>query len=182
MPIKLVVERIGRKPTERVAGNDMIFSLLELAHNERWRVTFYGGSQSTLDKINTRLKSDYADLESQLISPPFRDLTMNEDQGFIDEINTFDPHFVLVGLGCPKQEFWIGAHLDKIKSTMFGVGGAFALFAGVDTRAPQWMRNLSLEWLYRLCLEPKRLWKRYLITNSYFIYLTLREFFKSRKG
>ncbi|MEM8893606.1 MAG: WecB/TagA/CpsF family glycosyltransferase [Bacteroidota bacterium] len=166
--------------SERIAGNDLIFSLIKLAFTKKLKLTFYGGSELLRRKIEKRLNSDYQGIQAQLISPPFRDLTSDEREKYINKINDFNPSMVLVGLGCPKQEIWIASHISKIKAPMFGLGGAFALFAGVDTRAPLWMRNLSLEWLYRMALEPGRLWKRYLVTNSYFIYLLLREFWRIR--
>src|SRR5690606_37254088 len=91
------------------------------------------------------------------------------------QINAKSPDFVFVALGCPKQEKWMAEHLGKINSCMLGLGQAFHVFAGKEKRLPKWMRALSLEWAYRLVLEPKRLWKRYLVTNSLFLYLTFRQ-------
>lgn len=96
-------------------------------------------------------------------------------------INATGAHIVLVSLGCPKQERWMGLMKGKVNAVMLGLGGAFLLYAGIDGRAPLWMRKLSLEWLYRLCLEPRRLWKRYLVTNSRFIMLVVGALLKGNR-
>ncbi len=90
----------------------------------------------------------------------------------LDAIKKLAPDLVFVSLGCPKQEEWMAANRDHLGACLLGVGQAFNTYAGVEKRLPLWMRNLSLEWLYRLYAEPKRLWKRYLVTNSYFLLLT----------
>ena len=180
VPLMRAVNIIQGNSTDRIAGNDMIFSLLLLARLKKWKVTFYGSSPMMLDKIKFKLNNEYDGVSAQLLSPPFRVLDEPEIESYIQQINEFNPDMVFVGLGCPKQENWIASHIDKINAPMFGLGGAFAFFAGVDSRAPLWMRNLSLEWVYRLALEPGRLWKRYLVTNSYFIFLFLREFWRVR--
>ena len=110
-------------------------------------------------------------------SPPFRKLTEEEMAEQARVINASGAHIVMVALGCPKQERWMAAMQGRVNAVMLGLGGAFLLYAGVDSRAPKWMRDLSLEWLYRLALEPGRLWKRYLVTNSVFLWLFLKESF-----
>jgi N-acetylglucosaminyldiphosphoundecaprenol N-acetyl-beta-D-mannosaminyltransferase len=111
-------------------------------------------------------------------SPPFRTLTEQEMTEQAQVINASGAHLVMVALGCPKQERWMAAMKGRVNAVMLGLGGAFLLYAGVDSRAPKWMRDLSLEWLYRLALEPGRLWKRYLVTNSVFLWLFLKEAFR----
>ena len=92
-------------------------------------------------------------------------------------INGKNPDFVFVALGCPKQEKWMAEHKEKIHSCMIGLGGAFEVYADVKERAPQWMQEYSLEWVYRLIQEPGRLWKRYLTTNIPFVFLLLKQLF-----
>jgi N-acetylglucosaminyldiphosphoundecaprenol N-acetyl-beta-D-mannosaminyltransferase len=98
-----------------------------------------------------------------------------------DRINASGAHIVMVSLGCPKQERWMAAMKGRVNAVMLGLGGAFLLYAGVDTRAPKWMRDLSLEWAYRLALEPGRLWKRYLITNSTFLWMSFVDQFRGHR-
>jgi N-acetylglucosaminyldiphosphoundecaprenol N-acetyl-beta-D-mannosaminyltransferase len=93
-------------------------------------------------------------------------------------INAAGAQIVMVSLGCPKQERWMAAMKGRVNGVMLGLGGAFLLYAGVDNRAPRWMRDLSLEWLYRFMLEPRRLWRRYLVTNTQFLVLLAAEVFR----
>src|SRR5690606_31868499 len=92
------------------------------------------------------------------------------DQAHVDAINRSGAHVVFVGLGCPKQETWMAAHKGRVSSVMIGVGAAFDYHAGTLRRAPLWMQNNGMEWLYRLATEPRRLFKRYLVTNSLFVW------------
>ena len=105
-----------------------------------------------------------------MYSPPFRPLTEEEDEAIVAQINAGGADFVWVGLGAPKQENWMAAHQGRVHGLMVGVGAAFDYMAGNIQRAPQWMQNCNLEWLYRLLQDPKRLFKRYLVTNTKFIW------------
>ena len=114
------------------------------------------------------------------IAPPFRPLAEEELSTHIGQINRSGAHLVLVSLGCPKQEKWMSAHSGKINAVLLGVGGAFAVTAGLQKRSPVWMQKLGLEWLHRLLQEPSRLFKRYFITNTKFIFLLLKEIIKRK--
>ena len=104
-----------------------------------------------------------------MYSPPFRKLNEEEDAKIVEMINETEPDFVWVGLGAPKQENWMAAHKGKVKGLMIGVGAGFDYHADNIKRAPMWMQKASLEWLYRLMQDPKRLFKRYMSTNFKFI-------------
>jgi N-acetylglucosaminyldiphosphoundecaprenol N-acetyl-beta-D-mannosaminyltransferase len=106
-------------------------------------------------------------------------LTDEENSAIIDQINSSGANLVFVGLGCPKQEIWMSKNSFKINACLLGVGGAFEIYSGNAKRAPWWMRNVGLEWLYRLSQEPTRLIKRYAITNSQFLYLFFKQFILS---
>lgn len=110
-----------------------------------------------------------------MYAPPFRQLTEEEDEKIIQEINAANPDFLWVGLGAPKQEIWMAEHKDKISAVMIGVGAGFDFHAGTVKRAPAWMQRSGLEWLYRLFQDPKRLWKRYVVTNSKFMWYMILE-------
>ena len=114
------------------------------------------------------------------LSPPFRELNIDEDQLDVDTINNCNPDFVFVALGCPKQERWMAEHKDKINSCMIGLGGAFPVYAGMVERSPTWMQKYGLEWLFRLIKDPKRLYKRYFYTNTKFIVLLAIQLFSKR--
>jgi N-acetylglucosaminyldiphosphoundecaprenol N-acetyl-beta-D-mannosaminyltransferase len=134
-----------------------------------------------LDALQEKIRLDYKDVElAGAITPPFRTLSNEEVVAHIDQINQSDAHLVLVSLGCPKQEKWMSAHSQKINAALLGVGGAFAVTAGLQKRSPAWMQRAGLEWLHRLAQEPGRLFKRYFITNTHFIFLLSKEIIKRK--
>lgn len=182
MPILKSVNRFHRLCQERVAGNDLMPAVMAAAEKAGLSVFFHGGEQQVLDTIVAKAAKDYPKLRvAGTWSPPFRPLTPGEQDAEVQRIVDSGAHIVMVSLGCPRQERWMAAMKGKIPAVMLGVGGAFLLYAGVDTRAPLWMRKASLEWVYRLWLEPKRLWKRYLVTNTAFIWMYLRHAFGMAK-
>ena len=169
----------SRPVGERVAGNDLMPAILLEAERQGLGVFLYGGKQEVLDTIMRRSAMEQA--RSPIVghaSPPFREPTGAEMLETAARINASGAHIVMVALGCPKQERWMAAMRGKVNGVMLGLGGAFLLYAGVDTRAPEWMRDLSLEWLYRLALEPRRLFKRYFITNSIFLGMFVKAWVK----
>ncbi len=178
MPITRSIRWLRGLNQDRVAGNDLMFSMLSLASRYQLNVYLYGGTSEVLQEIVDRAHRDYPGI--QIVgqeSPPFRPLSDEEMEETAARINGSQADVVLVSLGCPKQEKWMGRMHGKVNAIMLGVGGAFLLYAGRDTRAPKWMRDLCLEWFYRLCLEPRRLWKRYLMTNPAFVWLVAKSWF-----
>ena len=144
-------------------------------------IFLYGGQEDVLQLIRDRLSTEHPQLKiAGWEAPPFRALTDQEMSEVAERINASGANLVFVSLGCPKQERWMAAMHGRINAVMLGVGGAFLLYAGKDSRAPLWMRKLCLEWTYRLALEPRRLWKRYLVTNSLFLCLFARSWIGSR--
>jgi N-acetylglucosaminyldiphosphoundecaprenol N-acetyl-beta-D-mannosaminyltransferase len=130
-----------------------------------------GGRPDTLEKLRLELLKEFPALKiAGTCSPPFRPLTDAETTAIIDEINASGARTVWVGLGCPTQETWMSMQKGKIHAVMFGVGAAFDFHARTTPRAPKWMQQKGLEWLFRLCSEPRRLWKRYFVTNSLFLW------------
>jgi exopolysaccharide biosynthesis WecB/TagA/CpsF family protein len=139
------------------------------------KIFLYGSRQSTLDKIVNFVSQNYPNIIiSGTHADRFREATQEEDLEDIQKINSSGAHLVFVGRGCPRQERWVASHLGKVNATMLAVGAAFDFMAGNIKRAPQWMQRSGLEWLFRLLQDPKRLWRRYLTTNSYFIFLFLK--------
>jgi N-acetylglucosaminyldiphosphoundecaprenol N-acetyl-beta-D-mannosaminyltransferase len=161
---------------------DLLPILIEESAKRKRSIYFYGSTVEVLDNIKKRINFDHPSLGIKMYSPPFRLLTEKEDQDVIKEINCFNPDFVFVALGCPKQEKWMAQHKGKINSCMIGLGGAFPVYAGLQNRAPKWMSNNSLEWLYRFFLEPKRLLRRYFVTNFLFIYYICIDFIIDKKN
>jgi N-acetylglucosaminyldiphosphoundecaprenol N-acetyl-beta-D-mannosaminyltransferase len=139
-------------------------------------IYLYGGSESTLSALTIRLMRAFPRLViAGATSPPFRPMTVEEDAAAAAAINASGAGTVWVGLGCPKQEFWMDSHRGQVNATMIGVGAAFDYHSGTVRRAPVWLQRLGLEWLYRLGSEPRRLWRRYLFTNAYFVISALRQ-------
>jgi N-acetylglucosaminyldiphosphoundecaprenol N-acetyl-beta-D-mannosaminyltransferase len=161
---------------KRVCGMDMLPDLLKEAERRRKSVYFFGTTNELLASIKQKATTEFPELKiAGSYSPPFRELAKEETSIIIDHVRNTNPDLVLVALGCPKQEKWMAKHHQEINSCLLGLGQAFKVYAGEEKRLPKWMRNLSLEWIYRLYLEPRRLLKRYVYTNSLFLLLILKE-------
>ena len=164
---------MGFKEAKRVAGPDLMHEIFKLSEENRYKHYFYGSSEETLKQLNIKLKEKYPKINIVgMFSPPFKEEVSLENEEKLNEINKLNPDFIWVGLGAPKQEIWMKLHENKVNGLMIGVGAGFDYFADKIKRAPKWMQKSSLEWLYRLMQEPRRLFKRYFITNLKFIYLT----------
>lgn len=164
---------------DRVYGPTLTLEVLKKANEEKLSVYLFGSTTETLNKFSKNINEWFKDINIVGIhSDRFRDATPEEDLADIEKINASGAHIVLVGRGCPRQEIWVSEHLGKVNAAMMAVGAAFDFHAGTLSQAPPWMQNNGLEWLYRLIQEPKRLWKRYLFTNSLFIYLFIKKALK----
>ncbi len=170
-PVAWMLRKIGYSKQQRINGPDFMWRYCELAASRDESIYLYGGMQGTLDLLQMRLRAAFPGLViAGAYSPPYRDLSVDEDYSAVEAINASGAGTVWVSLGCPKQELWMAAHRGRINAVMIGVGAAFDYHAGTIRRAPQWMQNAGLEWFYRLASEPGRLWKRYLVTNTLFIF------------
>jgi N-acetylglucosaminyldiphosphoundecaprenol N-acetyl-beta-D-mannosaminyltransferase len=169
MPIMLAARSRGHSMQARADGPGLMRKALTREECKPWRHYFYGGTQEVL----STLLQNFCDAQiAGMYAPPFRPLTPEEDAFVIDQINASKADVLWVGLGCPKQERWMFEHAAKLQvPVLLGVGQAFDILAGVKKRAPAWMCATGLEWLYRLLSEPRRLWKRYLLYNPWFIWL-----------
>ncbi len=173
-PLSLICRLRGYKDAKRVAGPDLMPEILKLSEEKGYRHYFYGSTEETLSALEANLKERYPRLNIVGInSPPFRKLTPEEDAEIMQEISRARPDFLWVGLGAPKQERWMYEHKGKVDAVMLGVGAAFDFHAGTAKRAPKWIQEFYLEWLYRLIQDPKRLLKRYVRSNIQFIWLIL---------
>lgn len=180
-PLALFLRYLKKVDQERVCGMDVFPDLLREAEARGKSIFFYGTTDDVLSKITEKAKHEFPNLRiSGVYSPPFRKLSSTEKSAIVDMVNNTKPDLIFVALGCPKQEKWMAEHKGKIKGCMLGLGQAFHIYAETAKRSPAWMQRFSLEWAYRLYLEPGRLWKRYFYTNSLFLLLTLKYFFQSR--
>jgi N-acetylglucosaminyldiphosphoundecaprenol N-acetyl-beta-D-mannosaminyltransferase len=183
MPLAWWCRRAGHSDAKRVPGTELLRAMCSLGAQRGHRHYFYGGSPRVVRLMVKRLQEQYPGLIiAGFRSPPFRALTPEEIAADIATINAADPDFVWIGLGMPKQEKWMAEHVGKIHAAaLLGVGAAFDFCAGTKPRAPRWMQQSGLEWVFRLASEPRRLAHRYLIDNSIFLALAARHFvgFKS---
>lgn len=179
MPLTWSLRLLYKIKQERVAGMDLLPDLLEELMNNNMPVYFYGGSPRLINKTEAYLKQAYPRLQiAGLYSPPFRELSEYEEEDIVHEINISGARAVFVVLGCPKQEKWMARMKGKINAVMIGVGGALPVLIGEQKRAPKWAQNLGMEWFFRLLQEPGRLFKRYAVSNSLFLYLLFWEYIK----
>ncbi len=160
---------------ERVYGPDLTIEVLKKANELALGVFLYGSTEKTLTALARNIATRFPQVRiAGMHTDRFREATPQEDSHDIEKINASGAHIVLVGRGCPRQEVWVSDHLGKVNAVMLAVGAAFDFHAGLMKQAPKWMQNAGLEWLFRLALEPRRLWKRYAVTNSYFIFLFIK--------
>lgn len=172
--------KLGMK--DRVYGPELTLRVLEKADQRKLKVFLYGSTESTLSKFEEFIRREFPDVSICGIHVDrFRESTPEEDDYDIKRINDSGAHVVLVGRGCPRQEFWVASHKNKVNAAMMAVGAAFDFHAGVLKQSPAWMQKRGLEWFYRLLQEPRRLFRRYLITNSHFIFTFLKHRFILRK-
>lgn len=180
MPLAKAMKLIYGINQDRVAGMDLMPDLMRVSEQKKLTVYLYGSTDDVLTKIKIKARQEFPNLELYAYSPSFKELSLEEKNDIIDEINSKNPDFVFVALGCPKQEKWMSEHKGKIHSCMIGLGGAFEVYAEIKDRAPKWMQDYALEWIYRLIQDPKRLWKRYMVTNTLFILLLFIQIFNFR--
>lgn len=171
-PLSVVSKKRGFSKAERVTGPDLMEEIFKISEERGYKHYFYGSTKETLNRLDKKLKEKYPKMKIVgMYSPPFRKLTEEENKEIEENLNKINPDFIWVGLGAPKQEIWMSEHKNKVNGLMIGVGAGFDYHAENISRAPKWMQRMSLEWLYRLCQDPKRLFKRYFKTNLKFIKL-----------
>ncbi len=171
MPLVWIAKNRGYRNIEKCSGPDIMLEIFRISEQKGYSNYFYGSTEDTLNKMKKNLLNKFPKLNIiGMDSPPYRELSKEEDEEVISKINALKPNIIWIGLGAPKQEIWMQNHVNKINSSViFGVGAAFDFHAGTLKRAPLWMQNHGLEWLYRFIKEPRRLWKRYLLINLKFI-------------
>lgn len=169
-PVAWMIRKLGFKDQQRINGPDLMWKYCAQAAQRSESIYLYGGASETLAILKHRLTQVFPGIRvAGAYSPPFRALTAAEDADAVTRINASGAGTVWVSLGCPKQEMWMAAHRGSVKAVMIGVGAAFDYHAGTVQRAPLLVQHAGLEWLYRLISEPRRLWRRYLITNTLFV-------------
>jgi N-acetylglucosaminyldiphosphoundecaprenol N-acetyl-beta-D-mannosaminyltransferase len=155
---------------DRVYGPELMQRLCGRAAEAGVPIFLFGGTEKVLEALKLNLQRRFPGLQiAGAEAPPFRPLTEQEDAAIVQRINDSGAGLVFIGLGCPKQDLFAFDHRDRVRAVQVCVGAAFDFHAGVKPMAPVWMQRRGLEWVFRLASEPRRLWKRYLVTNSLFV-------------
>ncbi len=163
MPVVWALRLLGEKAATRVYGPDLMLHICEKAAKAGVSIALYGGTQESLYALQKNLREKYSDLSIVCaISPPFRPLSEQEDSAYTRQLRESGAGIIFVGIGCPRQDYWMEKHEHLFDAIQVGVGAAFDFHAGRTKQAPAWIQPLGLEWLFRFITEPKRLWKRYL--------------------
>ena len=178
-PLVLMLRKLGVYHQNQVAGMDVFLNVCHLAETMGIAIYFIGSTKDILEKIKRRLDREYPILKvAGMKAIPFisiDEIVKSQDTKLIEEINQSGAGIVFVCLGCPKQEIWMSQYQGLIKGVMIGVGAVFPMYAGINPRAPYYIQQVGLEWLYRLLQEPRRLWYRYGSTIPPFMYLATRQ-------
>ncbi len=182
-PLSVVAKLKGESRISRIFGPTLFEKFLEWGTNDGIKHFLFGGTKETQEKIKNKILESLPEcIIAGTIVPPFKVFTEEENAMFLDEINASNADIIWVALGAPKQEKWIYENYKKLnKGIMIGIGAGFDYYAGNLKHAPAWMKKYSLEWFFRLLQEPGRLWRRYLITNSLFLWYSALEFFGIKK-
>ena len=180
MPLVWALRLFGVQGATRVYGPTLMGHVLCQAALIGVPVGFYGASPEVLSRMLNVCQQRFPGLRvAYAHSPPFRQLSTDEDGEVVRQINSSGVRVLFVGLGCPKQERWMASHKGSVNAVMLGVGAAFDFIAGVKPQAPAWMQGVGLEWLFRLATEPRRLWRRYAYHNPRFVALLAGQYFRS---
>lgn len=166
---------------KKIAGADLFHYEMNRLNESQGSCFFLGSTAHTLQLIKAKAALEFPHVKVETYSPPFKDAFNDEDTtAMLDAIRQFNPDVLFIGMTAPKQEVWAYQHLEQIQAKhICCIGAVFDFYAGTFHRAPQWIIRMGLEWLYRLGSEPKRLWRRYLIGNAQFVFLILKEKFRS---
>lgn len=183
VPLLWAARFLGTPLKERVNGTDLFEKLCAVAAQENLRVFLLGGRSGAAEQAKQKLQQKYPDLQVVgIYSPPYGfELDKAELEQISAKIQAANPHLLFVGLGAPKQEFWMYDHYQELGVPIsVGIGVSFELVGDIVKRAPKWMQKVGMEWFFRLLVEPRRLWKRYLIGNIFFIWLVLKQRFRMK--
>lgn len=181
VPLVWCLRALGVPSAVRVYGPDLTLHVCEAAAKQELPIALYGGTEQSLQDFAEVLQLRFSGIEIACsIAPPFRPLTSDEDAEYTREIQDSGARLLFVGIGCPKQEKWMSAHKGLLSMPMLGVGAAFDFHSGSVRQAPSWVQDLGMEWLFRLIMEPRRLWRRYVWHNPRFVILFGLQYLKFR--
>lgn len=184
MPLVWLARLYGHGLKRRVYGPELMLSFFEHTDHKGYRHFFYGGTLAVVELLTQKLRGRFNGFKiAGIHSPPFRPLTLEEDQQVVSDINQSKADVLWVGLSTPKQELWMHSHRGRLNvPVLIGVGAAFDINSGRKKQAPEWIREHGFEWLFRLLQEPRRLWHRYIVYGSQFIFYVVLELLGLRKS
>jgi N-acetylglucosaminyldiphosphoundecaprenol N-acetyl-beta-D-mannosaminyltransferase len=181
-PLVWALRSLGVRGASQVRGTDLTTHVVERAARENVPIGLFGGTPELLEVLVRVLRKRYPGVRVVCqIAPPFRPLRPEEDEAVTREIVASGARILFVGIGCPKQERWMVAHKGRIPAVMLGVGAAFDFHTGRVRQAPHWMQVAGLEWVFRLLMDPRRLWRRYAKHNPRFVGLFLMQLLGLRR-
>jgi len=175
------IKLLKNKKIKKIAGADLFFYEMNRLDEIKGKCFFLGSTNETLKKIKKRANKEFPNVKIDYFSPPYKPNFSEEDNELmISKINYFKPDVLFIGMTAPKQEKWAYFNFNKLNvGHVCSIGAVFDFYAGTIKRAPKWMIDIGLEWLYRLIKEPKRMWRRYIIGNTLFILSIFKEKFIS---
>jgi N-acetylglucosaminyldiphosphoundecaprenol N-acetyl-beta-D-mannosaminyltransferase len=177
VPLVWASRLLGNPLPGRVNGTDLMYKLLEKANEKGYRVFFFGASADVLERVVERVKRDYPGV--RIGGSHHGYFALSEESAIVSQIQASRSDILFIAFGTPKKELWVKQYLSRMEvPVVHGVGGSFDVLAGVVPRAPIWMQRSGLEWLFRVFQEPRRMWRRYLVTNTIFIALLTKEWFQ----
>ena len=169
-PLVWALKALGVDGASQVRGADLVMTVIEQAALRGVPIGLYGGTPESLEDFVQVIEKRFPEVDIACrISPPFRPLTFEEDEAVTRQIADSGARILFVGIGCPKQECWMAEHKGRVPAVMLGVGAAFDFHSGRVRQAPRWMQASGLEWIFRLMMDPRRLWRRYARHNPSFV-------------
>ena len=177
VPVVWLAKLKGAREIQRTYGPDLMRLVCNQGQSLGLRHFFYGGTQQTLVQLQNCLKAIYPQIKMVgVYAPPFRFQAEQESKEILQLMNNAQADVLWIGLGSPKQDFWMHIHRPLLNvPVMVGSGAAFDFLSQVKPEAPRWMQNIGMGWFFRLCCEPERLWRRYIIGNSLFLYYVFKD-------
>jgi len=182
VPLVWCLRALGLPSAVRVYGPDLTLHVCAAAAQQQLPIGLYGGTAQSLKEFAAMLQSRFPAIEIACsIAPPFRPLTAAEDATYTKQLAESGARILFVGIGCPKQEIWMSEHRGRLNMPMLAVGAAFDFHAGRVKQAPAWLQAIGLEWLFRLLMEPRRLWRRYAWHNPRFVLFFIGQLLRGRR-
>jgi N-acetylglucosaminyldiphosphoundecaprenol N-acetyl-beta-D-mannosaminyltransferase len=181
VPLVWASRLLGDSLPGRVNGTDLMYRLLMRANEKGYRIFFFGAKQEVLDKVLEAVRTEYPGVK--IAGSHHGYFNKTEEWDIVQKIRIAHADILFIAFDTPKKELWVKRYLSAMEvSVVHGVGGSFDVLAGAIPRAPLWMQRYGLEWFFRLCQEPGRMWRRYLITNTAFILLLIKEWVRYNIG